>query len=187
LYGIIKSEIREIGMSLWHGPENKLFGTAYLKKTRKKKKNGTTRADQFRHVFLVFYGKDLNPEAITKALGIEPDSYFYPGESHCDKSGKIIYRRKGGQWLIRSRLRRNASLENHLKDLLNRLGDRKAIVKKIAKSWLCDVTISVQPAIDVANANYYFHADLINEFTKLGINIHFSFYPPYFPDEGNSK
>ena len=153
---------------------------------KKKKKSSTTRSDQYRHVILVFYGKDLKPKAITKALGIEPDLHHFPGESHRGKSGKI-YKKKAGQWLIRSRLRRNATLENHLKDLLDRLGPRKAIVKKIVKSCLCDVTIAVQPPQDVANANYYFSASLINEFTKLGINIHFSFYPPYYPEESNSK
>ena len=153
---------------------------------KKNKKSGTTKADQFRYVFLSFYGKNLKPETITKALRIEPDSYSYPGESHCGKSGKI-YSKPAGTWVIESRLRRNARLENHLKDLLDRLGDRKVIVKKIAKTCLCDVTISVQPAMDVANANYYFPAALMNEFTKLGINIHFSFYPPCFPEESNSK
>ncbi|MFA5424488.1 MAG: DUF4279 domain-containing protein [Phycisphaerae bacterium] len=151
------------------------------KKTKKKKKGSTTRSDQFKHVFLSFYGKNLKPETITKALRIEPDSYSYPGESHVGKSGKV-YSKPAGTWIIYSRLRRNASLENHLKDLLDRLGPHKAIVKKNAHICLCDVTIAVQPAIDVANANYYFYANLINEFTKLGINIHFSFYPPSFPD-----
>ena len=151
------------------------------KKSKRRKKRKALR-DQYRYVLRTLSGKNLDPVKITRSLGLEPDWSSVPGEVFRGKSGKV-YKYPIGTWCIASRLRRNSSLENHVKDLIDQIQPKKNTLLRILKNAKGELTIAVRPHKEVANANYYFPAELIREFTSLGIDIHFSFYDPHTWEE----
>ncbi len=133
--------------------------------------------DQYKYVLLSLYGNQLNPKEITLNLGLEPCYSSFPSEkTQLYKTNKS--RKQIGQWCLTSRLRRDASIENHLKDVLSQIKPKIKEMSSLLSIVKGELTIAVQPHPDVINANYYLPANLINEFTKLGINIHLSFYDP---------
>lgn len=142
----------------------------------KKKAKRKVLRDKFRYAHLSLYGKVLDPEKVTNSMGINPDLSFSPGEKF-RKRGKIC-KTSFGQWTIEDRLRSNARLQDKIKDILDQIIPKKTILRKILRDAKGELTIAVQPPNESINPNYYFPAELINEFTSLGIDIHFSFYNP---------
>ncbi len=140
-----------------------------------KKKRGLRR-DQYRYVLLKITSKDLDPAEVTKALRVEPTS------SHC--RGKWIAPNGAtrkfdeGSWSLASRLRRNCTLENHIRDVWEQVSGRESALKRILNTADGFLQIAVQPHRDVVDWNYAFPADLLKEFVDIGIHIWLSFWDP---------
>lgn len=142
----------------------------------KKKAKKKVLRDKFRYAHLSLYGKMLDPEKVTKSMDISPHLSFSPGEEF-RKRGKIC-KTSFGQWTIEDRLRSNARLQNKIQDILDQISPKKRVLRRILREAKGELTIAVEPPNESINPNYYFPAELINEFTSLGIDIHFSFYSP---------
>lgn len=154
------------------------------KRVRKKR-----HIDTFRYVFLDLSAKDLEPDKITKTLGIQPDSSCRRGLIK-DQDGKVIKDRNGkprrwlvGTWILDAHVHGNFGLEAQIKDILEQIRPKKAIMRRILKSVDATLTIVVEPNRDSCTAAYFLPAALISEFTSLGINVEFRFDSPQIWDE----
>ena len=132
--------------------------------------------DRYHLVVLRLCGMHLDPAKITRSLGLEPDSA--QPSADLGIKGRRIYKTKLGHWNLGSRLRRNAMLQNHVSDILEQIRPKKRVLRRILRSVDADLTIAVEPHEAVVIAAYLFPADVIAEFTSLGIDIRFSIHIP---------
>ena len=140
------------------------------KKVKSKRKKN--HPDRYRHVVLRLWGKNLDPDKITKALDIAPTSSWKRGNI-IGKSGKK-YWNPYGQWNLEPRTRGNARFETQIKDVLDQIKPKKKVLRRVLKYAKADLKIGVQPHENLAVWGYGFAAGLLNEFTSLGIDICFS-------------
>ena len=148
---------------------------------KKKAKKRKILRHTYSHTHLSLSGKKLDPEKITNALSIEPDRFSYRGEEFM-RGGKLC-KTSIGFWGIKDRLRSDANLRNKIKDILDQIMPKKKVLRKILKEAKGELTIAVEPPKGAVNSNYFFPAELINEFTSLGIDINLSFWDPHTFDE----
>ncbi len=132
--------------------------------------------DRYHLVVLRLCAKHLDPGRITRSLNLEPDS----SQPSADLGVEFrrIYNTKWGHWTLGSRLRRNATVQNHARDILEQIRPKKAALRRILKNVEADLNISIEPHRDVVIAAYLFPAKVIAEFASLGIDIRFSIHVP---------
>ena len=138
------------------------------KKQTKRKKS---RRDQYKYVGLIFWGKDLDPEEVTKRLRIEPDNSWYRGFT-IGKSGKK-YTRPYGQWILRPQVRSNAGFEKQIADIVTQLKGRERAIRTILKQAKAELAITVEPNEEVVVWHYSFDSELLKYFVSLGVGIRF--------------
>lgn len=143
----------------------------------KRKSRRRVYRDRYRYVSLRLVGKNLDPDKITEQLGLEPNSAERRGKIK-GKSGET-YNRKSGYWNLSSRLRRNATLQNHVKDILEQIKPKKRTLRRMLGECYGVLNIAVQPHEELANVGYTFPASLLVEFVSLGFDIRLSFYMPW--------
>jgi hypothetical protein len=129
---------------------------------------------EWRHVFLTIAGKNLDPEKLTKVLGIVPDDRGKLGEP-CGKNRKC----KQGYWIIEGGPA-NLRIETQMKNILEKIGQSKNRIKKLIKEDKsvreAHLKIAFAPPEGIPNSCYCYNAKLINEFTSLGIDIALSIH-----------
>ena len=127
------------------------------------------KAREWRLVFLTISGKHLDPEKVSKELGILPDSRGKLGELYCKnrKSKQGFWSLEGGPPTLR--------IETQMKRILDRISPNKHKFKKLIKEddtvRQAYLTIAFAPPEEFPNPCYCFDAELINEFTSMGIDI----------------
>lgn len=139
-----------------------------------KKKKIPRYQDRRRYVVLRMVGKNLDPDKITNLLKLYPSSA--QPSANIKRKFKKIYNTRYGHWTLDSRLKRNSTLQNQVKDIYQQIKPKRKILKKILKNIKADLNISVQPHEKLVYVAYMFPAKIINEFTSLGIDIRFSVY-----------
>jgi hypothetical protein len=141
-----------------------------------KKKKQTSKADRFRIVNLHLVGKKLDPDEVTKLVGMQPDHSGRRGELISRKRKKRFY----GFWSLWSN-HSSGRIETQLKEIAKKIEPVRNRLRKALKSQYVEkayVDIGVEPSSDVAIANYYLDGELLNQFTSLGIDIEFSVWVP---------
>jgi len=88
---------------------------------------------------LGIFSKTLTIEQINVLLGLECDKYFNTGD--IIRPHGIVHV-KENQWFIYSRINREEPLENHVRDVLDRISHRKKEIRKIAAQPETDVELS---------------------------------------------
>lgn len=147
-----------------------------------KKKRRKRYRDQFRFVVLRLVGKNLDSDKVTESLGLEP-AFAQPAAS-LKREFKKVFSSPYGHWTLESRLRRNATLQNQLKDILEQIRPKKAALRRILKGDVdADINIAVEPDARLAVAAYTFPAEDISEFASLGIDVRFSIHIPICEDD----
>ena len=147
-----------------------------MKTGKQKSKSKSIKEYEWRYVSLTISGKNLDPQKITQTLGIEPDNWA-KRDDHFGKNKKC----KQGFWALEggsSKLRFDTKLKKILNKILpvkHRLTKLINENKDIQRIYL---DIAVMPPENTAIAEYNFEADLLNEFTSLGIDIAFSIHMP---------
>lgn len=136
-------------------------------KPKTEKKRDKTR--EWRYVHLTIAGKKLDPEKVTKVLGILPDDRGKLGEP-CGKNRKC----KQGYWSLEGGPT-TWRIETQMKNILKRISPVKHQLRKLIREdetvKRAYLTIAFAPPRGIPNACYCFSAKLINEFTSLGIDI----------------
>jgi hypothetical protein len=145
---------------------------ATILKAKKKKKRKQIR--EWRQVSLTVAGKNLDPEKVTKILGIMPDDRGKLGEP-CGKNRKC----KQGYWTIEggpSNLRIDTQMKNILKRIKPVRQKFKKFIKEDKSKREAYLKIAFETPEGIPNACYCYNSKLINEFTSLGIDIALSIH-----------
>ena len=141
---------------------------------KSKTKTKQSRTQEWRHLRLTISGKNLDPDKVTKVLGILPDIRGKLGEV----SGKNR-KSKQGYWTLEGGPS-NWRIETQMKNILKRIDPIKNKLKKLIKEdeniREATLKIAFAPPKGIPNACYCFNSKLINEFTSLGINIALSIH-----------
>lgn len=137
-----------------------------MKRTPKEKHS---KSREWRRVYLIVAGKNLEPDRVSKALGILPDSSGKRGEPY-----RRNRKSKQGFWCLEQGPT-TWRLETQMKAMLKRIAPVRHRLRKLIRA---DETIkeaylqlAFAPPRRVANACYCFDAKLINEFTSMGLDI----------------
>ena len=142
------------------------------KKSKTKRKREQTR--EWRQVYLTIAGIKLDPEKVTKVLGIEPDDRGKLGEP----SGKNR-KSKQGYWTLKG-VSSNWRIETQMQSILRRIEPARNRLKKLIKEdktiKQAYLKIAFETPKGIPNACYCYNSKLINEFTSLGIDIALSIH-----------
>jgi hypothetical protein len=131
--------------------------------------------DGWSFVRITMTGKRLDPEKISKAIGIAPDIAGKLGDPVAPNSER---RCKQGHWNIESG-QLNWRPETQMKSLLRRVAPVKERLRKLIREdatiQKAYVAIALEPPSLLA-VGYYFPSDLIGEFTSLGLDVNLLIY-----------
>jgi hypothetical protein len=121
-------------------------------------------------------GKHLDPQKISKILGISPDL--------CGKRGELVApnsrrRCRAGSWGLES-TQRNWQIETQMKSILKRITPVKErlrrLIREDATIERAYLTVAFEPPKDRPGVSYFFPAELVSEFVSLGLDIVHSIY-----------
>jgi len=127
------------------------------------------RTREWRLVSLTIAGKYLDPKKVAKALDVLPDSSGKLGELYRKgrKSKQGFWALQGGPTTWRT--------ETQMKNILKRIAPAKhrltELIKEDKTVERAYLTIAFAPPKGIPNAGYCFDAELMNEFTSIGIDI----------------
>ena len=136
-------------------------------KQKTKSKQNTER--EWRLVSLTIVGKYLNPKKVAEALDVLPDKWGKLGVPYRNnrKSKQGFWALRGGPTTWR--------IETQMKNILKRISPVKSQLRELIKEdetvERAYLTIAFAPSTGIANACYCFDAELVNEFTSMGIDI----------------
>lgn len=129
---------------------------------------------EWRQVTLNIVGKNLDPDKVSAVLGIQPDDWARRGEpfGKNKKTEQGYWTLEGGPstWRIETQVRSILKRITSVKNLLRRLIGEDETVEQAY------LTIAVMPPRGIAVAGYCVNAEVINEFTSLGIDIALSIH-----------
>lgn len=131
--------------------------------------------DQFRQVTLTLSGRRLDPEQVTRLLGVCPDSSCCRG----DRFGKNKKAARG-YWVIEGRPAKSR-LETQARSVLQRIEPVRREFRSLVEHpdvELAYVTFAIMPSDHVAVASYYLPEDVISGFSTLGVGMEVSIHIP---------
>ena len=141
-----------------------------------KKNSKHIKAYEWRYVSLTISGKNLDPDKVTEMLGINPDNWAIRGEplspnnkKKC-KQGFWALESGPSHWLFETKLRKILNKIVPVKHRLRKLIEENKDVQHIY------LDIGVMPPENSFVAHYSFGADLLNQFTSIGIDIDISIH-----------
>jgi hypothetical protein len=123
---------------------------------------------------------DFDPKTITDRVGIQPSECWKMG----DRNERTHYERKFSRWSLNSRLDRSASLEEHVRDVLNQTHEHASVMRELSRERSCCVQLvgyfhNDYPGFGVSN-------DLIAGFALLNVGIDCDFYYLYSHEREDS-
>jgi hypothetical protein len=135
-----------------------------------------TRETEWSFVELVIGGRYLDPQKVSEALGIPPDSCGKRGEPASSKSKRI---RKAGSWVLES-TQSKWRIETQMRDILKRISPVKEHLRRLIQE---DATVerayllvALSPPEGQPAASYSFPSELVQKFASLGLDIVVSIY-----------
>ena len=127
-------------------------------------------------VHLSIGGKHLDPQKISKALGISPDFCCRRGELAAPNFKRKC---KAGSWSLESD-RLNWRMETQMRDILRRITPVKErlrrLIREDATIERAYLTVAFEPPEGRPGVSYLFPAELVSEFVSLGLDIVHSIY-----------
>jgi len=156
-----------------------------------KRKNSAKRKrrDAYRDVFLELFAKNIDPDAITKKLGIQPDHSWRRGVVR-NSQGEIVRDKNGkprrfafGSWILNAHLHPNAGMETRVKNIVEQIRPQRAALRQILRDVDGVLIIVVEPHRDSFYATYCLPAPILDELTSLGIDIELRVHNPHKWDE----
>lgn len=121
-------------------------------------------------VTLCVYGEDLDPEAVTKLLGVSPTSSFRRGYRRKPSARPMPH----GAWFLEIRGNAPDGPDVHLRKLLTLLPDSVGIWEELTR--LYKVRLSLCLGFSGWNKGFCFPADLIARVAKIGVELDFDVY-----------
>ena len=124
---------------------------------------------------------DFDPTLITKRLGIEPSECWQKGS----RNERTHFERKFSRWSLDSRLNKSATLEEHVRDVLDLTKEIAAEIRQVGEEFKCWVQLvgyfhNDYPGFGLDN-------DLIAGLALLNVGIDCDFYYLYSHEREDSE
>jgi hypothetical protein len=135
--------------------------------------------DNEQYAYLTITG-DFDPELITVRLGLKPTECWRKG----DRYERTTHERQFSRWSLESRLNRSASLESHVRDVIEQAASRAEIVREIGTQYDCWVQL-----VGLFHNNYPgfgMDREIISGLAKLNVGIDCDFYYLYSHEREDS-
>lgn len=124
-------------------------------------------------VTLCFYGADLDPDAVTRALGAEPTSACRKGDiAHLKHSGDRVEER--GKWILRIEHQREVPLEAVINGLLDRLTDDLASWRGLTGRFRSELSCGLQ--MELWNRGLELSPGTLGRIAERGLPLGFDIY-----------
>jgi hypothetical protein len=138
----------------------------------------------------VFVASAENPDIVTQALGIEPDSAIYDGKRHVSRrpDGTIHERMMAlnnipNQWFSWGAWKEHGSVQAQLENWCDRLeGKRQAIAYILSRKAIGLLTCACEAAKG-KEASFCLPANLVKKVADTGLPLTVTFSPPFDPSE----
>ena len=127
------------------------------------------------HVSLRLFGADLDPDEITKELGITADNSYRNGEI---TGTKTQVRRKTGYWSVSSseRMDELADTSAHLQWIIDIVDSRKAIFNSYrARGWKIDVWLGIHTS--EGHGGPTIPSSIIRALGAIDLDVNLDLYP----------
>jgi hypothetical protein len=116
---------------------------------------------------------ELEPTQLTELIGLQPDRIALRGER--SSTGKPVPRHN--IWDIRSRLEGSALLDNHLRDLLDRIeGQAGRIVAVANHPRILSIGVSLVLETESGHPGVFLDAATVSRVARLGTGLDIDFY-----------
>lgn len=76
-------------------------------------------------------GKNLDPDDVSRRLALVPGDSHRSGDPHLGKAGRRYADFSEGLWALSSSLVETASLEEHLGDIISRVGPKSDVLREL--------------------------------------------------------
>ncbi len=126
-------------------------------------------------VSLRIFGKDLNPEEISRLLKCRPSEAKKSGHKAVGRTKERIP--QSGRWSLESELPAEKDLEEKVWDILKRVPSEQGVWKSLTGRYHVDLFCGV--FLDKQNRGFGLSVKLMRELSRLGIEIGFDIYGPY--------
>ncbi len=127
-------------------------------------------------VELTIGGRSLDPEKLSKVLGIRPDSYCKRGEPDSPNSKRKC---KAGFWSLESD-QSNWRIETQMESILKRIAPVKEKLRRFLKEEAnverAYLLIALCPTAGHTSIHYGFPSELMAAFSCLGFDVVFAIY-----------
>ena len=120
------------------------------------------------------FGDTLQPDAVGRALGLEPTSSGLKGETL--GSSRLKKPLSSSVWILQSPLDKRIPLEDHLNWLLDALEAKRDIVCRISKQYETDFFCGFSS--ENGQGGCTFSAVLLERLSNLGVPLVLDLYPP---------
>ena len=128
--------------------------------------------DNEQYAYLTVVG-DFRPESVTAKLGLEPSEAWKKG----DQNERTHLERKFSRWSIDSRLERSASLEDHVRDVLEQVLPNADQIRQVATE--CKVWVQLVGFFHNNYPGFGMDRELISGLAQLNIGVDCDFYYLY--------
>jgi hypothetical protein len=128
--------------------------------------------DNEQYAYLTVVG-EFSPETITAQLGLQPSDVWMKG----DLNEKTHLERKFSRWSLHSRLERSASLENHVRDVLEQVLPKAEQIRRIGTEYQVGVQLVGYFYTDYPG--FCMDRGLISGLAHLNVGIDCDFYYLY--------
>ena len=120
------------------------------------------------------FGDDLDPDAISRALGHEPTQSYRRGD--LISPGRRPEERKCGMWLLAVPDAEPEAFEEQIEALLSKLTDDLKVWRNLTEHWQVDLYCGF--FMDTSNQGFTLSTRTMSLVTARGIEIGFAAYSP---------
>jgi hypothetical protein len=128
--------------------------------------------DNEQYAYLTIVG-DFRPESVTAKLGLEPSETWKKG----DRNERTHLERKFSRWSIDSRLERSASLEDHVRDVLEQVLPNADQIRQVATEY--KVWVQLVGFFHNNYPGFGMDRELISGLAQLNVGVDCDFYYLY--------
>jgi hypothetical protein len=120
-------------------------------------------------------GDDFNPKEVTEMIQIKPDSMWKKGEKYY--KGKIECERSYSDWLITSEYRESLDVDELMKEIIQRIQDKKVMIKECKRKFELDYVFEVIVHIeDAQTPSLFFDSSIIKFINEIEAEIDVDLY-----------
>lgn len=121
-----------------------------------------------------FFGEDLEPEALTRALGCEPTTHYRKGDKRV--SGGREYTRKYGAWVLAAEDREPEAVDEQLTALFGRMSQDMSVWKELVSRY--DANVFCGMFMGESNEGFSLAPASLQALAARSLEVGFDVYAP---------